>query len=63
MLTLQDKIEVILIWGKSTTHRMGSSNERHLDQNVQQSTVSRNIATFISTGSVESSFKRQTYKT
>lgn len=60
MLTLHEKIEIVLICGENTVHRVAANifNERHPGKNVQQSTVSRIMAKFKSTGSVENLFKK-----
>ncbi|KAI4458115.1 hypothetical protein MML48_7g00007138 [Holotrichia oblita] len=55
-----ERIEIVLICGENTSHRVAANifNERHPGKNVQQSTVSRIMVKFKSTGSVESSFKK-----
>nr|XP_023027619.1 vanin-like protein 2 [Leptinotarsa decemlineata] len=55
MLNLQEKIEIVLICGENTGHRQVADifNARHPARNIHQSTVSRIIAKFKSTGSVE----------
>ena len=61
MLTLQERIEIVLICGENETHAQTANifNARYPGKNVQQSTVSRIIAKFKSTGSVESVFKKK----
>lgn len=61
MLTLQEKIEIVLICGENTTpHRQVALifNERHPGKTVQHSTVSRIIKKFKETGSVQNNFKK-----
>lgn len=60
MLSLQEKIEIVLICGENTTHRNAANifNARHPDKHICQSTVSRIMTKFKQTGSVENSFKK-----
>lgn len=60
MLTLQEKIEIVLICGENRSHRQVADifTERHPQRNICQSTVSRIISKFKSTGSVQNNFKR-----
>ncbi|KAI4469197.1 endonuclease/exonuclease/phosphatase superfamily [Holotrichia oblita] len=46
MLTVQERIEIVLICGENTSHRVVANifNERHSGKNMQQSTVSRIMA-------------------
>lgn len=60
MLTLQEKIEIVLICGEHTRHRDVADifNARHPGRNIQQSTVSRLMTKFKATGSVGNTFKK-----
>lgn len=61
MLSLQEKIEIVLICGENTLHRQVADifNARHPGRHVQQSTVSRILKKFKLTGSVENTFKKR----
>lgn len=60
MLTLEEKIEIVLLCGESNLHRNVAQifNNRHPNRNIAQSTVSRILTRFKQTGSVNSSFKK-----
>lgn len=60
MLSIQEKIEIVLICGENMPHRQVSAifNERHPEKNLQHSTVSRIMSKFRETGSVQNNFKK-----
>jgi len=60
MLTIQQKIEIVLICGENTPHRQVAAifNTRYPGSNINHSTVSRLMSKFKSTGSVNNTFKK-----
>lgn len=61
MLTLEEKIEIVLLCGETNRHRDVAQifNNRHPNRNIQQSTVSRILTKFKQTGSVENNYKKK----
>lgn len=61
MLSLRDKIEIVLLCGENRTNRdvQRIFNARHPERSIAHSSVSRIINKFKRTGSVENLFKRQ----
>ena len=61
MLSLQEKIEIVLICGEGTSYRQVAQtfNDRHPGKNVHHSTVLRIVSRFKQTGSVENQFRKE----
>ncbi|MBZ5796171.1 DUF4817 domain-containing protein, partial [Burkholderia contaminans] len=61
MLSLQEKIEIVLISGENTPYRQVADifNGRHPGKNIQHSTVLRIMKKSKQSGSVENQFKKQ----